>query len=86
MNPEMMIQRLAAIKAEGQAIMQQLEAAGIPAQQVMAAVDQMGGAPQGMPQGAPQGMPPGPPQGMPPQGMPPGPPQEMPMPQGLLAA
>ncbi len=81
MNPEMMIQRLAAIKAEGQAIMQQLEAAGIPAQQVMAAVDQMGGAPQGMPQGAPQGMPPGPP-----QGMPPGPPQEMPMPQGLLAA
>lgn len=77
MNPEMMIQRLAAIKAEGQAIMQQLEAAGIPAQQVMAAVDQMGGAPQGMP----QGMPPGPPQGMP-QGMP----QEMPMPQGLLAA
>jgi hypothetical protein len=80
MNPEMMIQRLAAIKAEGQAIMQQLEAAGIPAQQVMAAVDQMGGAPQGMPQGAPQGMPPGPP-----QGMPPGPPQEMPMPQGLLA-
>ncbi len=84
MNPEMMIQRLAAIKAEGQAIMQQLEAAGIPAQQVMAAVDQMGGAPQGMPQGAPQGMPPGPPQGMPPQGMPPGPPQGMP--QGLLAA
>ena len=81
MNPEMMIQRLAAIKAEGQAIMQQLEAAGIPAQQVMAAVDQMGGALQGMPQGAPQGMPPGPP-----QGMPPGPPQEMPMPQGLLAA
>tara|TARA_R100000656_G_scaffold56167_1_gene44262 strand:- start:794 stop:1036 length:243 start_codon:yes stop_codon:yes gene_type:complete len=79
MNPEMMIQRLAAIKAEGQAIMQQLEAAGIPAQQVMAAVDQMGGAPQGMPQGAPQGMPPGPPQGMPPQGMPQG------MPQGLLA-
>ncbi len=79
MNPEMMIQRLAAIKAEGQAIMQQLEAAGIPAQQVMAAVDQMGGAPQGMPQGAPQGMPPGPP-----QGMPPGPPQGMP--QGLLAA
>jgi hypothetical protein len=79
MNPEMMIQRLAAIKAEGQAIMQQLEAAGIPAQQVMAAVDQMGGAPQGMP----QGMPPGPPQGMPPQGMPPGPPQGMP--QGLLA-
>ena len=78
MNPEMMIQRLAAIKAEGQAIMQQLEAAGIPAQQVMAAVDQMGGAPQGMPQGAPQGMPPGPP-----QGMPPGPPQGMP--QGLLA-
>ena len=76
MNPEMMIQRLAAIKAEGQAIMQQLEAAGIPAQQVMAAVDQMGGAPQGMP-------PPGPPQGMPPQGMPPGPPQGMP--QGLLA-
>ena len=83
MNPEMMIQRLAAIKAEGQAIMQQLEAAGIPAQQVMAAVDQMGGAPQGMPQGAPQGMPPGPPQGMPPQGMPPGPPQGMP--QSLLA-
>ena len=79
MNPEMMIQRLAAIKAEGQAIMQQLEAAGIPAQQVMAAVDQMGGEPQGMPQGAPQGMPPGPP-----QGMPPGPPQGMP--QGLLAA
>jgi len=79
MNPEMMIQRLAAIKAEGQAIMQQLEAAGIPAQQVMTAVDQMGGAPQGMPQGAPQGMPPGPP-----QGMPPGPPQGMP--QGLLAA
>ncbi len=78
MNPEMMIQRLAAIKAEGQAIMQQLEAAGIPAQQVMAAVDQMGGASQGMPQGAPQGMPPGPP-----QGMPPGPPQGMP--QGLLA-
>ena len=77
MNPEMMIQRLAAIKAEGQAIMQQLEAAGIPAQQVMAAVDQMGGAPQGMPQGIPPG---------PPQGMPLGPPQEMPMPQGLLAA
>jgi|TARA_R100000501_G_C2553651_1_gene67224 hypothetical protein len=76
MNPEMMIQRLAAIKAEGQAIMQQLEAAGIPAQQVMAAVDQMGGAPQGMPQGIPPG---------PPQGMPLGPPQEMPMPQGLLA-
>ena len=81
MNPEMMIQRLAAIKAEGQAIMQQLEAAGIPAQQVMAAVDQMSGPPQGMPQGMPQG----PPQGMPP-GPPQGMPQEMPMPQGLLAA
>jgi hypothetical protein len=80
MNPEMMIQRLAAIKAEGQAIMQQLEAAGIPAQQVMAAVDQMGGAPQGMPPGPPQGMPQGVPQ------MAQAIPQEIPMPQGLLVA
>ena len=73
MNPEMMIKRLAEIKAESQMIMEQLAGAGIPPEQALAAADQMSGGPQG-------GMPPG---GMPPGG-PPGPMPGGPMPGGPM--
>jgi len=81
MDPRQLIARLAELKAEGDAIMQQLVSSGMPPEQIMAAVEG-GGQPAGppMPQpgmGAGRGpdLPPGIPQGIP-QGMP----------QGLLGA
>ena len=71
---EQMLARLAELKAEGDAIMQQLMAAGMPPEQIMAAVQ--GGGQQGG-----QPMPP-PPMGGPGKGVGPGPD----MPQGLLGA
>ncbi len=73
MNPEALLQRLAEVRREGNMIMQQLEAMGIPRRQVVSMIQQAE-APQGVPQGVPQ-MAQATPQGMP-QGMP----------QGLLAA
>lgn len=77
MNPEALLQRLAEVRREGNMIMQQLEAMGLPRQQVVSMIQQAE-APQRPPQAQmPQAMP---------QGMPQGMPQEMPqgMPQGLL--
>lgn len=77
MNPEALLQRLAEVRREGNMIMQQLEAMGLPRQQVVSMIQQAE-APQRTPQAQmPQAMP---------QGMPQGMPQEMPqgMPQGLL--
>ena len=71
---EQMLARLAELKAEGDAIMQQLMAAGMPPEQIMAAVQ--GGGQQGG-----QPMPP-PPMGGP--GMVAGPGPDMP--QGLLGS
>ena len=86
MDPRQLISRLAQLKAEGDAIMQQLIQAGIPPEQIMAAVE--GGGQQAVP---PPGMnipgmggqpgpdlPPGIPQGGPPMPMNGGP-------RGLLA-
>ena len=73
MNPEALLQRLAEVRREGNMIMQQLEAMGLPRQQVVSMIQQAE-APQGVPQGVPQ-MAQATPQGMP-QGIP----------QGLLAA
>ena len=70
---EQMLARLAELKAEGAAIMQQLMAAGMPPEQIMAALE--GGGPQAGPQ-MPQ---------MPGMGAGPGP-DLPPMPQGLLGA
>jgi hypothetical protein len=50
---EQMLARLAELKAEGDAIMQQLIAAGMPPEQIMAAVQ---GGGQQMPQTPPEGM------------------------------
>ena len=72
MNPEALLQRLAEVRREGNMIMQQLEAMGLPRREVVAMIQQAE-APQGMPQGMPQMA-----QAMP-QGMPQG------LPQGLLA-
>lgn len=70
MNPQALIQRLSELQAEGQAIMQQLAAAGMAEEEIMAALQ--GGVPQpGMGAG------PGP-------DLPPPMPQEMASPQGLL--
>ena len=71
MDPRQLIGRLAELKAEGDAIMQQLIQAGIPPEQIMAAV-QGGGQP------APQ-IPPGVDMGM---GGRPGPDLPPPIPQG----
>ena len=75
---EQLLARLAELKAEGDAIMQQLMQAGMPPEQIMAAVEgggQQAGPPMGGPgMGARPGpdLPPGIPQGGPPMGMPPG--------------
>ena len=81
MDPRQKLARLAQLKAEGDMIMQELIASGMPPEQIMAAVEG-GGQPAGpaMPQpgmggGPGPDLPPGIPQGMP-QGMP----------QGLLGA
>ena len=76
MDPRQLISRLAQLKAEGDAIMQQLIQAGIPPEQIMAAVEG-GGQPAGPPMPQPgMGGGPGP-------DLPPGIPQGIP--QGLLA-
>ena len=85
MDPRQLISRLAQLKAEGDAIMQQLIQAGIPPEQILAAVEgggqQAGPPPMGGPgMGAGRGpdLPPGIPQGGPPMPMNGGP-------RGLLA-
>ena len=70
---EQMLARLAELKAEGDAIMQQLMAAGMPPEQIMMAVE--GG-----------GQPARPPMGGPGMGVGPGPDLPPAMPQGLLGA
>ena len=77
MDPRQMIARLAELRAEGDAIMQQLMQAGIPPEEIMAALE--GGGQQAVPpmpgMGAGLGpdLPPGIPQGPPMGGaMPPG--------------
>ena len=66
MNPEALLQRLAEVRREGNMIMQQLEAMGLPRRQVVSMIQQAEApqrppqmaqaAPQGMPQGMPQGL------------------------------
>ena len=74
MDPRQMIARLSELRAEGDAIMQQLMQAGIPPEEIMAALE--GGGQQAVPpMGAGPGpdLPPGIPQGVPMGGaMPPG--------------
>ena len=77
MDPRQMIARLAELRAEGDAIMQQLMQAGIPPEEIMAALE--GGGQQvvppmpGMGAGLGPDLPPGIPQGVPMGGaMPPG--------------
>ena len=71
MDPRQLIQRLAQLKQEVDAITQQLAAAGIPQEAVMAALSGQGGGqmpPQmqpGMGAGRGPDLPPGIPQGMP---------------------
>ena len=84
MDPRQLISRLAQLKAEGDMIMQELIAAGMPPEQIMAAVEgagQQAGPPMPQPgMGAGRGpdLPPGIPQGGPPMPMNGGP-------RGLLA-
>jgi len=83
MDPRQLLSRLAQLKAEGDQIMQQLIASGMPPEQIMAAVEgggQPAGPPPGMGAGPGPDLPPGIPQGVPAGGggMPPA------MPQGLL--
>ena len=75
MDPQQLIARLAELKAEGDAIMQQLMASGMPPEQIMAALE-------GGQQAGPAAPPPMP---MPGMGAGPGP-DLPPMPQGLLGA
>jgi len=90
MDPRQLMQRLVQIKQEGEAIVQQLTASGVPQEAIMSALS---GQQPGMGAGRGPDMPPGPPPGM--GGgrgpdMPPGVPQGPPMsgggrmPQGLL--
>ena len=72
MDPRQLISRLAQLKAEGDAIMQQLIASGMPPEQIMAAVE--GG---GQPAVPPEGM------NIPGMGGRPGP--DLPMPSGADA-
>ena len=70
MDPRQLLARLAELKAEGDAIMQQLTASGMPPEQIMAAVEFGGQPAQPMPQPGMGGrpgpdLPPGIPQGMP---------------------
>ena len=76
MDPRQLLARLAELKAEGDAIMQQLTASGMPPEQIMAAVEGGGQPAQPMPQPGMGGrpgpdLPPGILQGVP-QGMPQG--------------
>jgi len=80
MDPTQLIGRLAELKAEGDAIMQQLMASGMPPEQIMAALE--GGGQQPMP--PPPGMNIPGMGGQPGPDLPPGIPQGMP--QGLLGA
>ena len=89
MDPRQMIARLSELRAEGDAIMQQLISSGIPPEQIMAALE---GGQQAGPQMPPGGVPgmgagPGPdlPPGIP-QGMPVGGGGGMPMAPGLFGA
>ena len=77
MDPRQMIARLSELRAEGDAIMQQLMQAGIPPEEIMAALEgggQQAGPPMpGMGAGLGPDLPPGIPQGPPMGGaMPPG--------------
>ena len=76
MDPRQIIQRIAQLKQELDALMQQLSAAGIPQEAVMAALSGQGGGQVGGQMGGPQmqpgmgagrgpDLPPGIPQGMP---------------------
>ena len=89
---EQMLARLAELKAEGDAIMQQLMAAGMPPEQIMAAVEGGGQATPQIPPGVNMGM-----GGQPGPDLPPGIPANagagiqatnaaMGMPRGLLGA
>ena len=78
MDPRQLIARLAELKAEGDAIMQQLMDSGIPPEQIMAAVQ--GGGQQAVPPAGP------PPMGGPGMGAGPGPDLPPGIPQGLLGA
>ena len=85
MDPRQLISRLSQLKAEGDAIMQQLIQAGIPPEQIMAAVEG-GGQPAGPPMPQP-GMGGGPGPDLPPpipRGGPPAPVNGGGMPRGLL--
>ena len=62
MDPRQLISRLAQLKAEGDAIMQQLISSGMPPEQIMAAVEgggQPAGPPPGMGAGPGPDLPPG---------------------------
>jgi len=61
MDPRQMIARLSELRAEGDAIMQQLIQSGIPPEEIMAALE--GGGQQAGPQ-VPAGVPAGPPPGV----------------------
>ena len=74
---EQMLARLAELKAEGDAIMQQLMSAGMPPEQIMAAME---GGGQQMPQTPPPGMNIPGMGGQPGPDLPPGIPQGAPMP------
>jgi len=74
---EQLLARLAELKAEGDVIMQQLMAAGMPPEQIMAAVE---GGGQQMPQTLPEGMNIPGMGGRPGPDLPPGIPQGVPMP------
>ena len=60
MDPRQKIARLAELRAEGDAIMQELISSGIPPEQIMAALE--GGQQAGLP--VPPGVPAGPPPGV----------------------
>ena len=88
MDPRQLIGRLSELKAEGDAIMQQLIQAGIPPEQIMAAVEGGGQPAPQIPLGVDMGMGgrPGPDVPPPiPQGGPPMPMNGGGMPRGLLA-
>ena len=82
MDPRQIMQRIAQLKQELDALMQQLSAAGIPKEAVMAALSGQGGGQMGGPQMQP-GMGAGRGPDLPP-GIPQGPPMGGGMPQGLL--
>ena len=85
MDPRQMIARLSELRAEGDAIMQQLIQSGIPPEEIMAALEGgQAGPPPGMGAGPGPDLPPGIPQGVPMGGggMPPG----GAMPPGLFGA